>query len=471
MCKKLHIRPAELIGLTILRRSVDARKKSSVFLRFRLLCELSDRVHLPKGLREHLSSDEELTTYKFPSSGNQPLPHRPVIAGLGPAGLFAALWLAKAGYRPLVLERGKKVEERKTDVDRFFAGGELDPESNVQYGEGGAGAFSDGKLNTSVKDPSGLGREILKTFHSFGAPEEILYDHEAHLGTDILYSILPKFRQNLLELGAELRFSSPLSDLIVRDGKLSSLQISGKETIPCECLVLAIGHSPGDTYAGLFRSGLLMEEKPFAVGFRIEHPQDMIDRHQYRDAAAFLPHASYHLSKTVRNRSVYSFCMCPGGYVVNASSEPERLLVNGMSYSGRNSGNANSAVLVNVKVSDYQDRAPFEGLTPLRGFSFLRELESACYIRGKGAIPQQLLGDFKQDIITSSYGEIESCHKGGAVFASLRGLLPREMEEAFLDGLEAFGQRIPGFDRKDAVLSGIETRTSSPIRIPRKEDL
>lgn len=467
--RKLHIAGKDLRSVTVIRRSVDARKGRPVRILYSLAVEVAG-AHRVKGLPVY-----DPKPYQFPAGGTTKLSHRPVIAGAGPCGLFAAWFLAKQGFCPLILERGKKVEERKEDLEKFWETGVLQPDSNAAFGEGGAGTFSDGKLYTSVKDPSGRGKEVLRIFTACGAPEEILYDAAPHLGTDVLFKILQKMRQELIALGAEFLFETKLAKIITEKGRVAAVQAEtaqGTCEIPCEVLVLAIGHSARDTFAELSNAGLPMEEKPFAVGFRIEHPQAMIDEIQYREAAGILPPASYHLSHTsTSGRGVYSFCMCPGGYVVNAASGDREAVVNGMSYSGRGSANANSALVVQVLPSDYEKEAPHENIPALRGVTFQRRLEQEAWDRGSGRIPQQLFGDFKQDIISSEYGEFPSITKGKTEFSSLRGVLLPEMEGAFLEAMTVFGQKIVGFDRKDAILSGIESRTSSPVRILRGPNL
>ena len=409
----------------------------------------------------------------FPKSGEQTLVHRPVIIGSGPAGLFCAYVLAKHGYHPLVLERGESAEQRKKSVDAFWKTGVLNPESNVQFGEGGAGTFSDGKLNTSVKDPSGRNREVLRIFTECGAPEEILYDQKPHLGTDQLIGIVTIMRKKIEAWGGEVRFGAKVTDFGIENGRLTSVTVNETEKIAAETAVLAIGHSARDTFFKLCENRISMEAKSFAVGVRIEHPQKMITQDQYGpEAPDFLGAAPYKLTNQCENgRGVYSFCMCPGGYVVNASSEAERTCVNGMSYSDREGKNANSAMIVTVTPEDYR---PYhvEG-TPdvLDGVAFQRALEHAAWEAGKGKVPVQLFGDFCENRVSTALGEVTPSICGEWTFANLREVLPTFIGDSLVEGIRASERKIHGFSRPDAVLSGVEARTSSPVRIVRNETL
>lgn len=408
--------------------------------------------------------------YHFPQSKTAHMKHRPVIAGSGPAGLFCAYLLAKHGYAPIIVERGRKVVDRLQDVERFWRDGILDTSSNVQFGEGGAGTFSDGKLNTLVKDPAGRNRFVLETFVQHGADSSILYVNKPHIGTDCLMQVISNLRKEIVRLGGTFYFETCLTDISVQDGRLDAvvLKANGQERrLPADVFVPAIGHSARDTFEMLLRRGLAMEPKAFAVGLRVEHPQEMIQSHQYHSAAAAqLPAAAYKVTASFSGqRGVYSFCMCPGGYVVNASSETGGLAVNGMSYQKRDGKNANSAIIVSVTPDDF----PGGGSHPLDGIAFQRELEQRAYTLGNGRIPQQLYGDYKAGRISKSYGSFASQTKGASTFADLNGLLPDALRQAFLNGMERFAQYIPGFDRYDAVLSGVESRTSSPVRILRSK--
>ena len=404
--------------------------------------------------------------YQFPLPGTEKLEHVPVIVGSGPAGLFCAWYLARAGYRPLVLERGQEAQKRKETVDRFWKDGVLDPDSNVQFGEGGAGTFSDGKLNTLVKDPNGRNHEVLKRFVEAGAPEEIVYQQKPHLGTDVLIGIVETMRHQIEEMGGSFRFETKVTDLCIENGHLTAVEVNNEEKIPADACVLALGHSARDTFDMLHRRGVYMEPKSFAVGLRMEHPQKMINYDLYgEEENEFLGAASYKVTHTCENgRGVYSFCMCPGGYVVNASSEQGMLAVNGMSYQARDSKNANSALIVTVTPEDF----PEEG--PRGGIAFQRNLEKRAWEIGKGKIPVQLFGDYKLHQKSSAFGEIEPQMKGAHVFADVRSILPKEIGDSIEEGVLAFGKKLKGFDRNDAILSGVESRTSSPVRIVRNRE-
>ena len=453
----------------IVRRSVDARKKPQLNYVYTVDVSMSGEGKLVKKLHKPNIQLASHVRYHFPKPGTVPLDAQPVIVGAGPAGLFCAYELALHGYRPIILERGKRVEERTKDVERFWESGVFDPSSNVQFGEGGAGTFSDGKLNTMVKDPMGRGRHVLEIFCKHGAPSEILYDSKPHIGTDILTGVIRNMREEILRLGGKFLFQSRMTDLHIENGRLKELTISGvygDRLIRTPVAVLALGHSARDTFELLQRRGFVMEPKPFAVGFRVEHPQVMINESQYGAGAdmTHLPVAPYKVTANFPDqRGVYSFCMCPGGYVVNASSEKGCLAVNGMSYYRRDSANANSAIIVSVTPADY----PGEGA--LSGVAFQRALEKKAYELGGGKIPQQLFGDFKEKRCSSAYGDFASCVKGAATFGALHELLTPDMNRCFVAGMEQFGTRLHGFDRSDAILSGIESRTSSPLRILRDE--
>lgn len=401
--------------------------------------------------------------FKYLSAPALPDGLRPVIVGSGPAGLFCAYYLIQAGLKPIVLERGDDVEHRLARVEDFWNGGTLDPESNVQFGEGGAGTFSDGKLNTLVKDPAGRNREVLDIFVRAGAPDEIRYVQKPHLGTDLLITIVKNLRSMIESSGGEVRFRSKVTDLDIRNGRITGITVNGEEKIETDTVVLAIGHSARDTFFLLKEKGLSMEAKSFAVGLRAEHPQQLINQYQYGlKEHDRLGAANYKLTHKGKNgRGVYSFCMCPGGYVVNASSEEKRLAVNGMSYQDRGSQNANSALIVTVTAED------FPGKDVLAGLEFQRKLEEKAYELGKGSIPVQLFGDFKNNQKSTAFKEILPCMKGSSSFANLRELLPEVLNETLIEGITAFGKIIPGFSRDDMVLSGVESRTSSPVRINR----
>lgn len=479
--KTLRIADEQLLSIKIVRQSLDARKKQELLYSYSLDVSVDGKeaAILKKAKNVNLSIHRE-QTYQFPKAGAEPLSHRPVIAGFGPAGMFCALMLARAGYRPLVLERGSRIEERTRQVKAFWEGGALSVESNVQFGEGGAGTFSDGKLNTLVKDPSGRNQKVLEILAEAGADSSIIYKSKPHVGTDVLSLVVKHIREEILRLGGEIRFDTRLEDIETEQGRLSAVFVSDEEEkgvkaasnrklerIPAQALVLAIGHSARDTFEMLVKKPLLIQPKAFAVGLRIQHPQTQINLSQYgMPDSGVLGAASYKLThQTGTGRGVYSFCMCPGGFVVNASSEPERLAVNGMSNHDRAGVNANSALIVTVTPADFPDA------TALGGVAFQRELERRAYQTGKGRIPVQLYEDFKKNRSSVQLGEVEPAFCGGISFGNLRKVLPESLSAALIEGIDRFGEMITGFDRADAILAGVESRTSSPLRIPRNSEL
>ena len=471
ICHILRIRPQQLVRYSIVRRSLDARKKPELFYSYMIDCEL-DREKTEKKLcngKTILKTSEKV--YHFPEEGTEKLKERPVIAGSGPAGLFCAYMLALHGYAPVVIERGANARERQKAVEHFWETGELATQTNVQFGEGGAGTFSDGKLNTSVKDPFGRNRVVLETFVKFGAPENILYDQKPHIGTDVLIGVVEAMREEIIRLGGTFLFEHQLTDLQIENGTLKAIEINHTEWMPVQVLVAAIGHSARDTFFMLQEKGLEMEAKAFAIGVRIEHPQSMINLSQYgAEYIDGLGAASYKLTHTAANgRGIYSFCMCPGGYVVNASSENNRLAVNGMSYHARDSRNANSAMVVTVQPSDYEVYATPDIPEALKGVDFQRKLEEKAFAAGQGQIPVQLYGDFCQKRVSTGPGEVIPCTRGSYVYGDLRRILPPYVNDALEEGIRAFGKKIRGFDREDCLLDGLESRTSSPVRIFRNE--
>ena len=482
----LRISEQEIVSVELIRRSVDARKKPDIYYNYTVGVHLKDEEKVwqkvQNGRFQIQKSDP--VKYEFPLSGEREQELPTVIVGTGPAGLFCGYYLALHGYRPILLERGKDVETRRKDVETFWESGVLNPNSNVQFGEGGAGTFSDGKLNTVVKDKDGRNREILETFVKFGAPESILYDAKPHIGTDVLMGIVKSMREELIRLGGQVRFESCVTDVHIEDGRVVGVLVNDYEELPCSELVLAIGHSARDTFEILYERELPMEAKPFAVGLRVEHPQFLINRSQYGDdISEELGAAAYKVTaSTSSGRGVYSFCMCPGGYVVNASSENGRLAVNGMSYSGRSGRNANSAIVVQVKTGD------FGSDHPLAGMAFQRQLETKAFQLAKGKIPAQRYGIFQkcvekdvsqeelfvQDewLIPDEYETTfqPEC-KGEFAWADVSRILPKEYNQAIVEGMEVFGNQIEGFDSQDAILLGVESRTSSPVRISRDDSL
>lgn len=468
--KLLRIRPEELLSLSIVRQSIDARKKPEIFLIYTVDVEVNNEERILKKLHDKNISQAKTNVYRFPvenvTAAELTEENRPVIIGMGPAGLFCGYLLAEHGYRPILLEQGDAVEAREEAVRNFWETGVLDTESNVQFGEGGAGTFSDGKLNTLVKDKDGRNREVLRIFVENGAPEEILYEGKPHIGTDILVHVVRNMRNKIIAWGGEVRFRTKVTALSITDGQLNGV-CCGEDFLPCQTVVLACGHSARDTFETLYEQGIPMEAKAFAVGLRVEHPQSKINLAQYgMEQPEGLSPAPYKVAaQTSYGRSVYSFCMCPGGYVVNASSEEGRLAVNGMSYSDRGSKNANSAVIVQVTPEDFGSEHP------LAGIGFQRKLEENAFRIGGGCVPVERLDDFREGSVTHTLAEASHCTKGQAVYADLRPLLPEELNLAFLEGMEQFGRVIPGFDADETVLSGVESRTSSPVRIRRDEAL
>lgn len=468
IAKKLRIPEKEVEDFKIIRESLDARKKNDIKFIYSVELECKNEKKLTSKLKDKdiilVDSKDSIELEK----GIIELKNSPVVVGLGPAGLFAALLLAENGYKPLVIERGEDVDKRTRTVEDFWKTGELNLESNVQFGEGGAGAFSDGKLTTRIKDKrcDYVLRELVKS----GAPEEITYIGKPHVGTDLLKVVVKNIRNRIIELGGEVRFTSKLEKIVSNEGKLESIYVNGKE-IMCENLVLAIGHSSRDTYTMLNESGVNMEPKAFAIGVRIEHPQELINRSQYGDAYEHprLKAAEYRLTyqSSKLGRAVYSFCMCPGGVVVSAASEDQRLVSNGMSYHARDLKNANSALVVTVGPDD------FTGDSPLRGMEFQRHYENLAYKLGGGNFkaPIQLVGDFMNDRISGKIGKVTPSYTGGYEFRELKNCLPDYVVEALKEAIKDFDRKIKGYGSDDAVLTGIETRTSAPVRMNRDENL
>ena len=476
----------------ILRRSLDARKKNDIHYNYSVLVKLAgDESKTVKAINNKNITLTNPAKYQFPFSleadkSEQVLNTRPVIIGSGPAGYFAATVLADNGFCPIVIERGCPVEERKADVESFWETGRLNKESNVSFGEGGAGTFSDGKLNTGNKDRDGIYSFVFETFRRFGAHESVCYDAKPHIGTDVLMDVMKNMRQNILSKGGNILFNTKLIDIIAEENDVYKLKLESKMTydqlqssienlsrqdnyveIVTDNIILATGHSSRDTMKMLYDRGFLMEQKPFAVGLRIEHPRKMIDDDRYGEAfSGKLPAADYKLTYHAGNgRAVFSFCMCPGGYVINASSEEGCMTVNGMSYSGRDSDNSNSAIVVNINPDDIKGDAPLDAV------KFQVELEKAFYNAGQGNVPVQLFGDFVKGEKSEKLGSIKQMIKGKISLAELKSCLPEYLSDAIIEGIRFFGTRIKGFDSEDAILSGIESRTSSPVRIVRNDDL
>lgn len=446
-------------NFTIYKQSIDARRKNDIHYVYSVSANINGESFLGEKNISILKNTEELEI------NEKSLNTRPIVVGMGPAGLFAAYVLAKSGNPPIIIERGDCVETRTKKVDEFWKTGVLDQNSNVQFGEGGAGTFSDGKLNTGVGDKRQ--RFILKTFAKFGAPEDIMYKAKPHIGTDVLKEVLINMRKELINLGCEIRFNSLMTDIKISDGKISEIEINNTESIPCDKLLLAIGHSSRDTYEMLERIGVRMEQKAFAAGVRIEHKQNFIGRSQYGELYKDLPPADYKLAHNGKDRSCYSFCMCPGGVIVNASSEENRLVVNGMSNHNRDAENANSALVVNVKPSD------FSSDSVLAGMEFQRKYEELAFKLGGGdySAPVQRARDFVNGKITDQLGNVKPSFTGENIkLANLRQCLPKFVSRALSDGLREFEKKMDGYMSKDSILTGVEMRTSAPIRISRTDE-
>ncbi len=478
---RLAIAPSALRRFSVFKRSHDARKKSAVVFIYTVDCELDDEAAVLARLRgdRHVGPAPD-TRYRFVGqaladfhAAGRP---RPVVIGFGPCGIFAALVLAQMGLRPLVLERGRAVRERTRDTWGLWRKRVLDPESNVQFGEGGAGTFSDGKLWSQISDRRHLTRKVLTEFVKAGAPEEILYVAKPHIGTFRLVGVVEKMRAEIATLGGEIRFGQRVVDLHIEGGALRGLALAGGEQIDADHVVLALGHSARDTFAMLQQRGVFMEAKPFSVGFRIEHPQGLIDRARFGPHAGdpLLGAADYKLVHHAKNgRSVYSFCMCPGGTVVAATSEPQRVVTNGMSQYSRNERNANAGIVVGIAPRDYAQGPDTGGpVNPLDGIAFQRHWESRAFELGGGSYdaPGQLVGDFLRGQPSSAFGSVLPSYKPGVHLTDLASALPAYAIEALREALPAFERQIKGFAMDDAVLTGVETRTSSPLRITRGKD-
>lgn len=464
---KLNITEKDLLDYKIFKKSIDARKKDVIYFIYAIDAQINNEIKILKKYSKKGVTETPDMSYVGVPLGAEKMSQRPVIIGMGPTGLIAGLFLSKMGYKPIILERGEDVHTRTTKVNNFWKNGVLDTESNVQFGEGGAGAFSDGKLTTLINDKRC--RTILEEFIKAGAPEEILYSNKPHIGTDLLKSVIKKIREEIIQNGGEVRFNSKVTDFIINDNKINGVIINNSETLDCQVVLLGIGHSARDTFSVLHQRGVMISQKPFSVGVRIEHPQKFIDKAQYGD---FAGHPSlgaadyklvYHSSK---GRSAYTFCMCPGGYVIAAASEEEKVVVNGMSEHSRNGENANSALLVEVKPAD------FGSSHPLAGVEFQRKWERLAYeiAGGNYYAPAQLIGDFLSDKKSTQLGNVRPTYKPNITFTELKNCLPDYVVETIKEALLYFDTVVKGFAMPDGIMTGVETRSSSPIRINRDEN-
>ena len=468
--KKLQIKPEELIDYTIFKRSYDARNKTDIYLVYIVDVETSVEKQLLAKFQAdpHVSITPDMS-YHYVAKAPSNLKTRPIVIGMGPAGMFAGLTLAQMGFRPLILERGKAVRDRTADTFNFWKKRAIfNPESNAQFGEGGAGTFSDGKLYSQVKDPQHYGRKVLTEFVNAGASPEILYINKPHIGTFKLVGIVQNFRARIEELGGEIRFQSRVEDIDIRDSKVKGVNLASGEYIASNHIVLAVGHSARDTFQMLYDRGVYIEAKPFSIGFRIEHPQTLIDHARFGDYAGhkILGAADYKLVHHCKNgRSVYSFCMCPGGLVVAATSEVGRVVTNGMSQYSRNERNANSGIVVGITPDDYPEH-------PLAGIDFQRRLESRAFELGGGtyAAPAQLVGDFLANRPSKALGMVHPSYSPDILLGDLSESLPDYAIAAIREAIPEFNKKIQGFAMDDAMLTGVETRTSSPIRIKRNKN-
>ena len=458
----LKIPVSKIKTLRIVRRSVDARKKPDVRVVYTIDVTVDgNEKKIIKESKCKRADIAQISYYKPPKTVVS-LEKRPVVVGFGPAGMFAGLVLALAGLKPLILERGDDAETRNEKVQRFFETGELDTSSNVQFGEGGAGTFSDGKLNTGLNNPR-IGW-VLEQFVAAGAKEEIIFDAKPHIGTDILLSVVQNIRKRIQSLGGEIRFNTKVENVLSEDGKITGLILADGQQVTCDHLILAIGHSARDTFTTLFDNGIAMEAKPFSMGVRIEHKQEMIDRAQYGTDDPALPPADYKLVKHLQDGTVYTFCMCPGGYVVAAASEEKGIVTNGMSYSDRDGENANAALLVTLNPKDF----PGEG--PLAGMHWQRQIEQRAYqVSGSYRAPAQLVGDFLKGQPSTAACDVVPTYRPGVTWCDLHNVLPNKITDALKEALPLLDMSLSGFADSKSVLTAPETRSSSPVRILRDE--
>ena len=457
----LKISASKIRSLRLVRRSIDARKKPDVKLIYTVDVAVEgseNKILRQSGCKKAAVAPKDF--YRVPKTSAQPT-HRPVVVGFGPAGMFAALILSMAGLKPLVLERGEDAQTRHEKVQHFFATGELDVRSNVQFGEGGAGTFSDGKLNTGVNNPR-IGW-ILEQFVAVGAREDILFDAKPHVGTDVLLTVVQNLRKRIMDLGGEVRFNAKVTGILRDEDALKGVVLENGEEIPCDQAIFAIGHSARDTFRMLLNENVPMEPKPFSMGVRIEHPQSMVNASQYGADNSALPPADYKLVRHLENETVYTFCMCPGGYVVAAASEEGRTVTNGMSYADRDGENANAALLVTVKPEEF----PFDG--PLGGMLWQEQVEAAAYRVGGYRAPAQLVGDFLAGKASVGPGAVKPTYRPGVTWCDLHNVLPEKITGALKQAIPELERNLKGFSQPDAVLTAPETRSSSPVRILRNE--
>ena len=465
-CKKIRIQKENVESYSIFRESLDVRKKDNIFYIYTLDLKVKNESKILKANKNPDVTMAEYIKYEYPKADIKPNT-RPIVVGFGPAGMFAALILAQTGFKPIVFERGRDADNRLKDIEKLRTEGILNPNSNVQFGEGGAGTFSDGKLNTRIKNPRSS--KVMEEFVLNGAPEEILYAHNPHIGTDRLVGVVKNIRERIISLGGEIHFESCITDIKTENGKIKSVVVNNDKEIPCDDVILSVGHSARDTFEMLYKKDIKMIQKPFAMGARIEHKQSMINKSQYGDEkkAEYFGPAEYKLTYTASNkRGVYTFCMCPGGYVVPAASEENMSAVNGMSYYDRGGENANSALLVQIFPEDFGTDHP------LGGMYMQRELEKKAFEMAGGGykVPAQSVGDFLNKNSEPQFEHIKTTYKPDITLCDLDRLFPEYMTDAMREGIVAMGRKIKGFDSPDALLIAPESRSSSPVRIERNAD-
>ena len=465
-CKRLNINSTDILSYKISKKSLDARLKPTLYFIYEIDIDIKneDKVLSKTKDKDILKTPDE--SYKFDATGKLELKNRPIVVGSGPAGLFCAYMLSSYGFKPLIIERGKQVNERIKDVNNFFENNKLNEESNVLFGEGGAGTFSDGKLNTLVKDKKFMQKKIFEIFIENGAPKEIIYDYKPHIGTDNLRKVVENIRNEIINMGGEFKFETKLTNIIYENNILKGIEVNNNEKIPCEVLVLAIGHSAHDTFNMLNENNIEMTSKPFAVGIRIQHNQSDINKSQlgseYIEAIKAM---NYKLTYKAKNdRGVYTFCMCPGGYVINSSLEKGYLSINGMSDYKRDTFNANSAIIVTVDSKDY-------GTNVLDGLKFQKELEKKAYEVGNGLIPTQKYIDYKNNVASKKLGNIKPIFKGGYSLCNINEIFPDYINESLKEAIENFATKIKNYNCDDAIISAVESKTSSPIKIIRDDNL